>query len=114
MKKFTYQAALLSALCLAFSFHVLAQTAVPPPPPPVPPPSVKPANPDKADQKEIIIRQKSDKDTKITIEIKKGDLFINGKPADKFDDKDIIIEKRDVDEGDIISMPELSYAPSPF
>ena len=33
---------------------------------------------------------------------------------DKFDDKDIIIEKRDLDEGDVIDIPELSYTPSPF
>ncbi len=112
MKKFIYQAASVGALCLAISYQTLAQAVVSPAPPA--PPVPKQVSPDKADQKEIIIRQKGDKDTKITVEIKNGDLFINGKPADKFDDKDIIVEKRDLDEGDVIDVPELSYTPSPF
>ncbi len=112
MKKFIYQAASVGALCLVIGYQTLAQTAVAPPPPPPPPPA-KPANPDKTEQKEIIIKQKGDKDTKITVEIKNGDLFINGKPADKFDDKDIIIERKMQDE-DVLDVPELTYAPSPF
>src|SRR5664279_1672253 len=112
MKKRIYQAASMVAVCLAVSFQTLAQTAVSPPPPP--PPAIKSASPDKTDQKEIIIRQKGDKDTKLTVEIKNGDLFINGKPADKFDDKDIIIEKRDVNDEEDIEIPELAYTPSPF
>ena len=42
---------------------------------------------------EIIIRQKGDKDTKITLEIKNGDYFINGKPLEKFDDKILSLKK---------------------
>ena len=114
MKKFIYQTASVGALCLAINCQALAQSAVSPPPPPPVPPVEKSANPDKTDQKEIVIRQKGGKDTKITVEIKNGELFINGKPADKFDDKDIIIEKRDVDDGDILDVPELAYTPSPF
>lgn len=112
MKKFIYQAAAVAAFCLAIGYQTIAQAVVAPlPPPPVP--SAKPVNPDKVEQKEIIIKQKGDKDTKITVEIKNGDLFINGKPADKFDDKDIIIERR-MEDGDELDVPELSYAPSPF
>ena len=109
MKKFIYQTASLGVFCLAISYQTLAQSVVSPPPPPA-----KPLSPISGDQKEIIIKQKGDKDTKITVEIKNGELFINGKPTDKFDDKDIIIEKRDLDEGDVIDIPELSYTPSPF
>jgi serine protease Do len=113
MKKFMYQTVLMGILCLAVNYTTIAQAQSAPPPPP-PPPGVKSANPDKTDQKEIIIRQKGDKDTKITVEIKNGDLLINGKPADKFDDKDIIIEKRDLNDDEVLNIPELSYAPSPF
>ena len=109
MKKFIYQATVIGALCLAFSYSAPAQAKSSPTPP-----AAKPVSPDKSEQKEIIIRQKGDKDTKITVEIKNGDLLINGKPADKFDDKDIIIEKRDIDGDEIIEIPELSYSPSPF
>jgi serine protease Do len=112
MKKFIYQAVLMGIVCLAVNYKTMAQTVVTPPPPPAP--GVKSANPDKSEQKEIIIRQKGDKDTKITVEIKNGDLLINGKPADKFDNKDIIIEQRDLNEENVIDIPELSYAPSPF
>ena len=108
MKKFIYQTVSVVVFCLAIGYRTLAQTVLAPPPPPA-----KPASPDKVDQKEIIIKQKGDKDTKITIEIKNGDLFINGKPADKFDDKDIIIERR-MNDGDDLEVPELSYTPSPF
>jgi serine protease Do len=108
MKKFIYQAAKMGALCLALTCQTFAQAVVSPPPP------AKSGSPDKLDQKEIIIRQKGNKDTKITVEIKNGDLLINGKPADKFDDKDIVIEKRDIDNDEIIEIPELSYSPSPF
>src|SRR5260221_988044 len=114
MNKFIYQTASLGVLCLAISYQTLAQTVTAPAPGPPPPPVVKAISPDKSDQKEIIIRQKGDKDTKITLEIKNGDLFINGKPADKFDDKDIIIEKRDISDDEVIDIPELSYTPSPF
>jgi serine protease Do len=112
MKKFIYRTVLLGILCLAVNYEIMAQAVVSPPPPPAP--GVKSINPDKTEQKEIIIRQKGDKDTKITVEIKNGDLLINGKPADKFDNKDVIIEQRDLNEDNVIDIPELSYAPSPF
>ncbi len=64
-----------------------------------------------ADQTEIVIKQKGDKDTKLTLEIKNGDFFINGKPLEKFDDQNIIVEKRKLDEN---VWPEMTYSLSPF
>jgi serine protease Do len=54
---------------------------------------------DKAPEKtksydEIIIRHKSDKDAKVTIEIKDGEVLVNGKPASDFDDSSLTIHKR--------------------
>ncbi|MEO5999955.1 MAG: PDZ domain-containing protein [Chitinophagaceae bacterium] len=45
---------------------------------------------------EIIIRKKGDKDTKVTVEIKNGEVTINGKPLSEFDDddNDIVVRKR--------------------
>ncbi len=118
MKKCIYQALPISAFCLAIGQLAMAQAAVAPAPPPRPAapvtnaPVIKSDEPViKTDQKEIIIRQKGDKDTKITLEIKNGDYFINGKPLEKFDDNNVIIEKRDADDEDAVVM---SYSPSPF
>jgi len=94
---------------VAFSQLTMAQPAVPPPPRPAP--SVD--NNENGDQTEIVIRQKGDKDTKLTLEIKNGDFFINGKPLDKFDDQNISIEKRKLDEN-ISGWPEIAYSRSPF
>jgi serine protease Do len=68
---------------------------------------------DRNEQKEIIIRQKGGKDAKITLEVKNGEYFINGKPLEKFDDQNIIVEKRDIDV-DVITVPDIVYSPSPF
>ena len=108
MKKFTYQVATVCVLCLALGQLTIAQSA---PPPKVPTPAIDMT--DKIDQQEIIIRQKGAKDAKITLEIKNGEYFINGKPLDKFDDQNIIVEKRDADI-DVINIPDIVYAPSPF
>ena len=43
---------------------------------------------------EIIIRQKTDKDAKVTVEIKNGELFINGKPASEYEDGNLVITKK--------------------
>jgi serine protease Do len=43
---------------------------------------------------EIIIRQKTDKDAKVTVEIKDGELFINGKPASEYEDGNLVITKK--------------------
>lgn len=45
---------------------------------------------------EIIIRHKNDKDSKVTIEIKDGQVFINGKPAAEFSDSNISVNRKKV------------------
>jgi len=58
------------------------------------------ANKDTADRphnyQEIIIRQKNDKDAKVTVEIKNGELFINGKPASEYEDGSLVITRRKI------------------
>src|SRR5277367_6813320 len=98
MKKFIYKAALMGVLSLAFSQLMMAQPAVPPPPPASPAIVPDAVISEDGVQTEIVIRQKGDKDAKLTLEIKNGDFFINGKPLEKFDDQNVIIEKRKVDE----------------
>jgi len=44
----------------------------------------------------IVITRKSDKDAKVTIEIKGNEVYINGKPADEFEDDNIRISKNRV------------------
>jgi serine protease Do len=107
MKKFFCKAASVGAICMAMSQITMAQPAVPPVPP-----TSKMEMIEKGDQSEIIIRQKGDKDTKLTLEIKNGEYFINGKPLEKFDDQNIIVEKREIDD-DLVTGPGL-YSPSPF
>jgi serine protease Do len=107
MKKFIYGVLSIGAICLAFAHQSMAQPAVPPPPPPP-----KAEVSEKGEQTEIVIRQKGDKDTKLTLEIKNGNFFINGKPLEKFDDQNIIIEKREFDEDN--DLPLIAYSPSPF
>jgi serine protease Do len=45
---------------------------------------------------EIIIKRKSDKDAKVTIEIKNGEVLIDGKPASEYQDDDISVRKRKI------------------
>jgi len=106
MKKFICRLAPMGVLCMAVFVYAEAQ----PPAPPVKP-TPKTVTIDDGDQSEIIIRQKGDKDTKITLEIKNGEYFINGKPLEKFDDQNVIVEKRDI-AGDHDF--EGIYTPSPF
>ena len=106
MKKFFYKTSSFTAFMIASGQLIMAQAPVPPKPT-VP----KTENVEKSDQSEIIIRQKGDKDAKITLEIKNGEYFINGKPLEKYDDENIIVEKRDNDSED--EGPGL-YALSPF
>jgi serine protease Do len=106
MKKTLYQAASMGVICMVVSQITMAQPAVPP----VTPKS-KTEMIEKGDHSEIIIRQKGDKDTKLTLEIKNGEYFINGKPLEKFDDQNIIVEKKEIEEDD--EGPGL-YSPSPF
>jgi serine protease Do len=108
MKKLIYKAVSMGALCVFFSQLMMAQPAVPPPPPPTPRADIN----ENGGQTEIVIRQKGDKDAKVILEIKNGDFFINGKPLEKFDDQNIIIEKRKFDEN--TDWPEIAYSRSPF
>src|ERR1700742_2490384 len=100
----------LAALVLLFQSSGFAQTA-----------------PDKIDKDtavnhlrgydEIIIKRKSDKDAKVTIEIKNGEVLIDGKPASDYQDDDISVRKRKIrvmdgrtfsytgPEGDLIAPP---------
>lgn len=45
---------------------------------------------------EIIIRQKTDKDDKVTVEIKNGELLINGKPATEYEDANLAVTRRKI------------------
>ncbi|HXO75999.1 MAG TPA: hypothetical protein VN824_12200, partial [Puia sp.] len=45
---------------------------------------------------EIIIKRKSDKDAKVTVEIKNGEVLIDGKPASDYQDDDISVRKRKI------------------
>lgn len=109
MKKFIYKALLMGVFCLAFGQLTIAQPAVPPPPPASPAIVPDAVMTEDGVQTEIVIRQKGDKDAKLTLEIKNGDFFINGKPLEKFDDQNIIVEKRKFDENS-----DLTYSLSPF
>ena len=106
MKKFLYRMTPIGVLCLVIALISKAQPA---PPPPAPGPNT--VTIDNGDQSEVVIRQKGDKDTKITLEIKNGEYFINSKPLEKFDDQNVIVEKREISsDRDVYGM----YTPSPF
>ncbi|MBO9566916.1 MAG: PDZ domain-containing protein [Niastella sp.] len=84
MKKYFFSLSGLAALLLALAQPVAAQ------------------DDNKADKKdkvkqydEIIIRKKTDKDGgKVTVEIKDGEVLVNGKPLDDFEDENISVRKR--------------------
>jgi serine protease Do len=72
-----------------------------------------------SDDEEIVIKRKGDKDSKVTIEIKDKQVFINGKPAADFNDDNVAVRiktTRDMDGwvfsslGDM-EMPEPTVAP---
>ena len=44
-----------------------------------------------SDYDEIVIKRKSDKDSKVTVEIKDKQVFINGKPVTDFDDDNVAV-----------------------
>lgn len=43
---------------------------------------------------EIVIRQKKGGDTKVTVEIKDGDVMVNGQPIEKFENEDVAVLKK--------------------
>ncbi len=67
------------------------------------------------DKEEIIIRPKSNKDSKVIIEIKDGIVTVNGKPIEDFDDEDVTVRKKRNDFGDLDALrmiaPEVAQSP---
>ena len=67
---------------------------------------------------EIIIKHKTDKDAKVTIEIKNGQVFINGKPSSDYNDDNLSISKRKIKimNGPVVISDgdDMMMAPSPF
>lgn len=63
---------------------------------------------------EVIIRQKTGKDAKVTVEIKNGELFINGKPASEYEDDNLAITKRKVKKDNMLYLDGGDIDQSPF
>jgi serine protease Do len=67
------------------------------------------------DNDELIIRPKAGKDSKITIEIRDGQVTVNGKSIDDFDDNDVSVKKRRNDFEDFGNLkliaPEIAKSP---
>jgi serine protease Do len=89
MKQYFLKASAITALSICMYAVSMAQET-PPPPPPASPDMIL----DKPGPEEIIIKQKNDKDTKLTVEIKNGQVFVNGKPMSEFNDENIVVIKR--------------------
>lgn len=83
MKKYFLKAASLAVLALAINVSVFSQDEAP-----------KIIEDKNNEHEEIIISKKGDKDVKVTVEIKDGQIYINGKKTDEFDDDNISIHKR--------------------
>jgi len=45
---------------------------------------------------EIVIKHKNDKDGKVTVEIKNGDILVNGKKLDQYNDPDLSVFRRKI------------------
>jgi len=60
---------------------------------------------------EIVIKHKSSKDTKVTVEIKDNKVFINGKPVSEFNDDNVSVRKKKVM---VMDGQAFSISPSPF
>jgi serine protease Do len=68
------------------------------------------------DHDEIIIKKKGEKDSKITVEIKDGKVWINGKPVDEYEDDNVSVHKRIYrsGDGDAFALIAPGEAKSPF
>ncbi len=112
MKKYLLKTSGVAVLAFILNSKTFAQD-VPPPPPPVvvQDPAIVPDKP-KGEQ-EIIIKKKNNKDIKITVEVKDGKVFINGKPEEEFNDDDISIQKIIADDGDVFAFasPDVHFSP---
>jgi len=63
---------------------------------------------------EIVIRHKSGKDAKLTIEIKDGDVLVNGKPVSEYEDSTLSVHRRKVvHSGNSYSFTSPDIAPFP-
>lgn len=97
MKKYLYAAA-IAISALLFSHTVLAQNQ-----------EEKEKNKNKmGEYDEIIIKRKdAGKDGKVTIEIKEGEVKVNGKPLDEYEDGNLSVRRKKTMTYDLV-------APSPF
>ena len=111
MKQIMYKIAGIGAICFAFALKGIAQDVDPVAPVPPAPPMETISIDSSDNQPEVIVRQKGNKDSKVTIEIRNGNFFVNGKPLEKFDDKNIevILKKGSYDDE-----PLLAITTSPF
>lgn len=97
MKQYFFKVPGIAALVLTLHSVCFSQDTPPPPPPPAVAPALPNENSEeRGSQDEIIIRKKNDKDSKIVIEIKNGKAFINGKPAEEFNDDNVIIIQKKI------------------
>ena len=95
MKSYLLQISGLAALVLLLHTNVSAQQSdSTPPPPAIKDTEVAPGKLHEDD--EIVIKRKSDKDAKVTVEIKDGQVFINGKPVSEFNDDNLSVRKKKI------------------
>jgi serine protease Do len=88
MKQYLLKTIALGSLVVFVGSSVFAQDVVPD----------KPEKKEKsAKHEQIIIQKNGDQDTKLTIEIKDGKTFINGKPASEFKDDNVSIQNIETD-----------------
>lgn len=52
---------------------------------------------------EIIIKRKGDKDSKVTVEIKNGEVTVNGKPIDEYEDDNLSVRKNRISRYNLVS-----------
>ncbi|MBS1667931.1 MAG: PDZ domain-containing protein [Bacteroidetes bacterium] len=90
MKQYFLKASGIAVIALATYLSSSAQEA----PAPLPPPPDNMSTTQPQADEEIIIKKKNDKDTKLTVEIKDGQVFVNGKPMSEFKDDNVIVLKR--------------------
>src|SRR6186713_2341284 len=85
MKKYLLRTSGLAALILMLHAHGYAQQND----------ENKDSSADKMKEyDEIIIKRKTDKNSKVTVEIKNGKVFVNGKPVSEFNDDNVSVRKK--------------------
>jgi serine protease Do len=91
MKKSVLSAAALTAFSLMVAGTTMAQVAEQPKAPEQPKVKTKSKL---GEYEEIIIRKKSDSDTKVTVEIKDGEVIVDGKPIESFESDAVSVRRR--------------------